>query len=91
MTNNPFDVLGTDWLGVVVARDEVEANDITGTLQTLWSVFRDRETVRRFQGRVEIGFHGYDADPREVYEIPEIRRFCRKLDKSFPYLVLFSA
>ena len=89
MTNNPFKTLGADWLGVVVARDEVEANDITGTLQTLWSVFRDRETVKRFQGRVEIGFHGYDADPREIFEIPEIRRFCRKLDKSFPYWFYF--
>ena len=89
MTNNLLDTLGIDWLGVVVAREDVEANDTTETLQSLWSVFRDRETVRKFQGRVEMGFHGYDADPREVFEIPEIRRFCRKLDKSFPYWFYF--
>ena len=85
MTASLFDMLGADWLGVVVDRGDVEKNDITETLQSLWSVFRDRETLRRFQGRVEIGFHGYDADPRELFEIPEIRRFCRKLDQSFPY------
>ena len=85
MTASLFDMLRADWLGVVVDRGDVEKNDITETLQSLWSVFRDRETLRRFQGRVEIGFHGYDADPRELFEIPEFRRFCRKLDQSFPY------
>ena len=89
MTNNLLDTLGADWLGIVVSREDVEANDTTETLASLWIVFRDRETVRRFQGRVEIGFHGYDTDPREVFEIPEIRRFCRRLDESFPYWFYF--
>ena len=80
---------GVDWLGVVVDRGDVEANDISATLSSLSRVLADRETVRRFRGRVEIAFHGYNNDPREIYEIPELRRFLKTLDGSFPYWFYF--
>ena len=78
-----------DWLGVVVSRDDVELNDISSTFSTLSSLLVDEATVRRFQGRVKISFDGFNHDPREIYEIPEIRRFCAKLDKHFPYWLYF--
>ena len=81
--------LGVDWLGVAVSRDDVESNDISSTFGTLSSLLVDGATVRRFQGRVNISFDGFNHDPREVYEIPEIRRFCTGLDKSFPYWLYF--
>ena len=81
--------LGVDWLGVAVSRDDVESNDISSTLGTLSSLLVDDATVRKFQERVNISFDGFDHDPREVYEIPEIRRFCAELDKSFPYWLYF--
>lgn len=30
-------------------------------------------------------FAGYDSDPRELWEIPELRRFVRDLHSEFPY------
>ena len=49
----------------------------------------DEATVRRFEGRVNISSDGFDHDPREIYETPDIRRFCTALDKSFPYWLYF--
>ena len=81
--------LDTDWLGVVVSRDDVESKDISSTLDTLSSLLVDRASVQKYQGRVSISFDGFNDDPREIYEVPEIRRFCTQLDVSFPYCLYF--
>ena len=78
-----------DGLVVVVSRDDVESNNISSTFSALSGLLVDEATVRRFQGRVKISFDGFNHDPREIYEIPEIRRFCAELDKHFPYWLYF--
>jgi hypothetical protein len=40
-------------------------------------------------GKVSIGVHGYDDDPRELFEIPEVRVFFRELDRQFPFWFFF--
>lgn len=84
-----LDELGTDGLIAVVSRSDVESNDISTTLDTLSSLLADNATVRRFQGSVAVSFDGFNEDPREIYEIPEIRRFCTELDRHFPYWLYF--
>ena len=87
---NPFFAqTGVDALGVVFSRQEVESLDITPALKALESLLFDAETVRMFQGQVGISFEGWDDDPREVYEIPEIRTFLHMLDAEFPYWFYF--
>ena len=81
--------LSADWLRVVVDRSEVEALDVSGTAATLSRVLADRETVERYRGRVDVAFLGYTDDPRELRDIPEVRRFCSKLDDAFPYWFYF--
>lgn len=44
----------------------------------------------RCQGKVEISFSGYDNDPREIFEIPEIRAYVCKLDQVLPDLLFFA-
>lgn len=78
----------SDWL-VVVSRADVEALDVSHTAEILSSVLANRETIERFRGRVELAFHGYSDDPRELHEIPEVRRFCAKLDEIFPFWFYF--
>ena len=44
------------------------------------------------RGKVALSFGGYDDDPRELYQIPEVRRFCEgflthRPEKVWPYLV----
>ena len=84
-----WDWLGVDRLNVVISREEVASIDTSSTVNTLSRVLVDRETVQRFRGRIEISFDGFDDDAREVYEIPEVRRFCVDLDKLFPYWFYF--
>ena len=84
-----LDRTGADWLGVVVSRSDVESNNVLTTLGTLSALLEDRATVRRFQGRVNVSFDGFNEDRLEIYEIPEIRRFCADLDARFPYWLYF--
>ena len=77
--------LCADWLRVVVDRTEVEALDVSRTATLLSRVLANRNAVERHRGRVDLAFHGYSNDPRELYDIPEVRRFCTKLDGAFPY------
>ena len=81
--------LGTDWLRVVVDRTEVEALDVSRTAAILSRVVADRKAVERHRERVDLAFHGYSNDPRELYDIPEVRDFCAKLDDAFPYWFYF--
>ena len=57
--------------------------------KTISGVLADKETIERFRGRVDLAFHGYSNDPRELYEMPEVRRFCAKLDDAFPFWFYF--
>ena len=84
-----LDDLGVDWLGVTVSRRDVENRDTATTLGTLSSLLDTDATVRRFRGRINVSFDGFNDDPREIYEISEIRRFCAELDARFPYWLYF--
>lgn len=87
-----FDILkesGADSLSVLIDRRDVERVDVSPTLAILSRLLRDRETVTKFRGRLDIGFAGYDEDPREVHEIEEVRTFLRALDSKFPFWFYF--
>ena len=77
--------LGADWLRVVVDRSEVEALEVSRTAVIISRVLANRSAVEQYQGRVDLAFFGYSNDPRELCDIPEVRRFCSKLDDAFPY------
>lgn len=87
-----FDMLsgsGIDFLAIVVDRKDVERCDIGSTLLILNRLLEDREVVQRFRNRVDLAFHGYDEDRRELHEIEEVRRFAAELDKKFPFWFYF--
>jgi len=87
-----FDILkesGADSLSVLIDRRDVERVDVNPTLAILSRLLRDRETVTKFRGRLDIGFAGYDEDPREVHEIEGVRTFLRALDSKFPFWFYF--
>jgi hypothetical protein len=39
--------------------------------------------------KLDIAFHGYDHDTRELFEIPEVREYVSLLDDQFPYWLFF--
>lgn len=78
-----------DRLLIEVPRAQVEAGDIAPVLQQLEFMTETRELAERWEGRVAVVFAGWDDDPREVTEIPEVRSYFAALTESFPYWLHF--
>ena len=48
-----------------------------------------REMATRCEGKVEFAFSGYDEDPRELYEVEEVRDYVERLINVLPELLFF--
>jgi hypothetical protein len=74
-----------------VSYEDIESGDITTVLTALRGFLESRNTVVGGKRRVTVLFEGYDDDPRDVYDIPEIRRYAKALDDAFPYWFYFAS
>lgn len=66
-------------------RGDIEAGNIAQALGILAAMAESRENAETFEGRTTFFFSGWDDDPRETAEIPEIRRWFGDLTAEFPY------
>jgi hypothetical protein len=78
-----------DPLVIVISRDEVEAGDTSPALGVLQQLRQSPESAKEFFERVDIAFHGYDHDSRELFEIPDVRAYSYQLDEQFPFWLFF--
>ena len=62
-----------------LTRTEIEAGNISSALERLMALTDSKETALRFQESLLIHITGYDNDPRELVEVPEVRTFFGKL------------
>lgn len=69
----------------IIDRIDIEEDNIDITLDFLNHLISSREHALRYMGRFEIMIHGYDDDPRELHEIPEVLGYLKKLNESYPY------
>jgi hypothetical protein len=74
---------------IVIGREEVEAQDTSGSLSLLQGFLATPETAKNHFEKVDIAFHGYEAQTSELWEIPAVRNFVFKLDDAFPYWAYF--
>jgi hypothetical protein len=81
--------LGGDRFWLTIDRAEVEARQMTRVLNVLETVLSGPAFARRMHGRVMVSISGYDDDPRELHEVPQVRRYLRQLDYAFPHWVFF--
>ena len=79
----------TDFIPIVINRDDIESCNITPTLAILHRLLIDKTTILYFFERVDLGVNGYDDDRRELWDIPEVKIFIQKLDQRFPYWFYF--
>jgi hypothetical protein len=79
----------TDFLTITISRKEIEARDTSSICATLDRLLEDEETISHFFEKVELGVSGYDNDPRELWDIPEVKAFFLQLDNRFPYWFFF--
>ena len=47
------------------------------------------EVAQRLKGRLIFEIRGYEDDPRDLWEIPEVRAWMKALDQAFPYWFYF--
>ena len=69
---------------------DVLSSETITVLTALNSFLETRERVVWGRGRITLIFEGFDDDPRDVWNIPEIRRYIKKLDEQFPYWFYFA-
>ena len=72
-------------LAFAIARQSVMECDPSYLLNLLKDISSTRQQVIDHEGVVTFYFDGWDADPRETAEIPEIRAYFAALNKGFPY------
>lgn len=70
---------------VPVEKEHAEASITEPLVSRLHHQIKKRHFAN-LAGRVILTFSGYEEDPREIYEISEIRAYFRKLDTQLPEL-----
>jgi hypothetical protein len=79
----------TDPVILMFSRRQVETCDMDEPLELLRSLTADRDVAIEFCGRISLVVDGYNDDPRELFEIPEVRAYMKRLDQAWPYWFFF--
>jgi hypothetical protein len=79
----------TDPVILMFSRRQVETCDIDEPLQFLRRLTADRQTALEFCGRISLVVDGYNDDPRELFEVPEVRAYIKRLDQAWPNWFFF--
>jgi hypothetical protein len=74
---------------LLISRREVEAADIASVLSRLKPFLATREEAWRYRGQMTLVVDGYNHDPRELVDIPEVRALLRMLEASWPCWAYF--
>ena len=82
-------ILGRDYILYTVSVDEVLMKNVGGIEGFFHRLRSNKELAMHCQGKVEIGFDGYDSDPRELYVIKEVRDFISLANDVLPDLFFF--
>lgn len=74
---------------ISISRQEVEAGSIAPILSRLLQLTDSRDNVFGYHASVILSFDGYDREPQELFEIPELRAFIRALTAEWPHWLWF--
>lgn len=79
-----------DYIMFVIGIDEVKAKDLTRATEFRRRLTSTRELALHCQGKITISFDGYDDDPRELFEIDDVKEYVALLDEAIPELFFFA-
>lgn len=74
---------------VYVTREEVDRGTIGDVVDRLMAISDDPKLCKMYMGKLLMSFDGYGNDPRELQEIPEVRRFLAAIHAQWPYWFYF--
>lgn len=73
----------------MISRREVEAGDLASVLSRLKVFLATRQDAWLYRGQMTLVVDGYNNDPRELVDIPEVRNLLRGLESSWPQWAYF--
>ena len=79
----------TEPVVLMISRRQVRSADIASVLKELKPFLATREDAWLYRGQMSLVVDGYNDDPRELVDIPEVRAFLRLLDAQWPYWAFF--
>ena len=69
---------------IIIDRDWVESGNTSEVVDIFDRLRVSRELTFAKKNKVELSFQGYDTDQRELFEIPEVVSFSKKLSQQIP-------
>jgi hypothetical protein len=73
----------------MIPRREMEAADLASVLSRLRVFLATREDAWWYRGQMTLAVDGYNNDPRELVDIPEVRALLSGLEAEWPYWAFF--
>lgn len=73
----------------MISRRQVEQHDVASLLDELKPLLATREDVWLYRGQMSLTVDGYNHDPRELVDIPEVRSLLRAFELVWPYWAYF--
>ena len=83
-------LFGSELILFVVDIEEVRSKNILRVQEFRNRLCSTKELALHCQGKIHISFSGYDDDPRELFEIEEVRQYVGFLDEALPELFFFA-
>lgn len=76
---------------LAIERQDVEQCNIASALERLHVLTDNRQNVLQYRESLVFQVNGYDSDPRELSEIPEVRAYFARLTADWPHWLWFLA
>jgi hypothetical protein len=70
----------TEPVVLFISRDQVEEADLPSILSSLKVFLASREDAWHYRSQMSLAVDGYDDDPRELVDIPEVSDLLRRLE-----------
>lgn len=70
---------------ICVGKNEILTKDVRGFGQLSNRLTISEEMITKSRGKISFFIDGYDNDPREIYEIPEVRTWIKLVVPTFKY------
>ncbi|EOG7773810.1 DUF4365 and DUF1817 domain-containing protein [Vibrio cholerae] len=88
-TNEALDMARVN--SYVIHKDDIESLDFSGVYNLIERLTRTKESLLNNRNKLNLYVLGYDSDPRELYEISEVRRWFKiSLENGVPWFYFLS-
>lgn len=63
----------------VVGQDDILSKNYSDLIAAFSRLEVNTDLIKHCRGKVDVSIHGYDNDPRELFEIPEVMEYVREI------------